>query len=375
MVNRITFLLIFIFLSSCLLTANAQEKADSLIINIGKSKLIFLVNDPKDLDELEKYDLNAILKELKLKLAADSSLLSSESNKNLSQDTTIVIDNTTKEEWDSKWSEEEDRRVGADDKWKDDDRWSDEKQDDSWREDNNWSNNNSSSSSSTRRYRSTRHLVNFDIGINNWLSNGKFPSESNEQYTVRPWGSWYFAVNSVQQTQLKGRLYIEWGPGISWYNFKFEDDRTIIRNDNGITTFTSDPDLERSYKKSKLTVTNVNFMAVPMIQFGKSKRKRYSSVNSWRSLPNVRIGGSDGGFRIGLGGYAGFRLGSRSKVKFSGGKKDKDRGSFNIQTLRYGTRLQMGYKGTDIFINYDLNELFNEGRGPELNAFSFGIIL
>ena len=112
-----------------------------------------------------------------------------------------------------------------------------------------------------------------------------------------------------------------------------------------------------------------------MIQFGETKRKRYSGINSWRDIPDIRIGRADGGFRIGLGGYAGFRLGSRSKVKFSDGKKDKERDDFNIQTFRYGARLQMGYRGTDIFINYDLNELFNEGRGPELNAFSFGIIL
>jgi len=26
-------------------------------------------------------------------------------------------------------------------------------------------------------------------------------------------------------------------------------------------------------------------------------------------------------------------------------------------------------------MNYDLNDLFSAGRGPELNAFSFGIII
>ena len=29
---------------------------------------------------------------------------------------------------------------------------------------------------------------------------------------------------------------------------------------------------------------------------------------------------------------------------------------------------------TDLFFNYDLNELFAEGKGPKLNAFSFGVI-
>jgi hypothetical protein len=35
----------------------------------------------------------------------------------------------------------------------------------------------------------------------------------------------------------------------------------------------------------------------------------------------------------------------------------------------------MSVRSLDVFFNYDLNDLFNEGRGPELNAFSFGIIL
>jgi len=38
-------------------------------------------------------------------------------------------------------------------------------------------------------------------------------------------------------------------------------------------------------------------------------------------------------------------------------------------------RFQMGYRGIDFYANYDLNELFVEGRGPQLNAFSFGFVL
>ena len=43
--------------------------------------------------------------------------------------------------------------------------------------------------------------------------------------------------------------------------------------------------------------------------------------------------------------------------------------------LRYGLRAQLGFGDTDLFFTYDLNELFNEDQGPELNAFSIGIIL
>ena len=83
------------------------------------------------------------------------------------------------------------------------------------------------------------------------------------------------------------------------------------------------------------------------------------------------------GFRFGVGGYAGYRLGSRSKFVFKdGGNKEKDinRNNFYLSNFRYGIRAQMGYKGVDFFANYDLNKVFAQDKGPDLNAISFGII-
>ena len=75
--------------------------------------------------------------------------------------------------------------------------------------------------------------------------------------------------------------------------------------------------------------------------------------------------------------YAGYRLGSRAKYVFredDDRERVKDRTNFYVNNWRYGVRFQVGYRGLDLFANYDLNELFVEGRGPELNAFSFGIV-
>ncbi len=361
--KRITYYLLLVFLLSGILTSlEAQQKTDSLIINVGTSKVIFLVNDPNDLEELSKYDLNAILNNLKLKLAPDSTLVNE--NEQVIGDTTIVVKEEPKEE--SEYSEEyEQWKSRKDDDWRRDDRW--RSRDDDRR---------TFTINTRKRRRDSRHLINFDLGTNNYLNDGKFPEESDAQHAVRPWGSWYFAINSTHQFKLKGRLYLELGPGISWYNFKFQDDRTRITEVDGVTTFIEDPDINRDYKKSKLTASFLNIAAVPMIQFGRERKRR--SVGNWDGLTDwnrFKIGGSDGGFRMGVGGYAGYRLGSHSKVKFEGGKKDKDRDNFNLTNLRYGVRVQMGYRGTDLFFNYDMNELFNEGKGPKLNAFSFGIIL
>ncbi|QSE96023.1 hypothetical protein [Fulvivirga lutea] len=333
-------------------TAFGQNKPDTLIINAGQSKLIFIINSPEDLKEFEKYDLNAVLKNLKLKLTSDSVLVSENTNEAIKKDTTVVVA-------DNEWREQDN----------DDDRWRN-KEDDSWRGDY-----SSTSKVKKRGAGSTRHLINFDLGTNNYLSDGKFPEESDAQYAVRPWGSWYVGINSIYQTNVKGRFYIEWGPGISWYNFKFQDDRTRITEVDGVTTFIQDPDLTRDYKKSKLTASFINFTAVPMFQFGQKRERRSSNFSSLSNWNKINIGRSYGGFRMGVGGYAGFRLGSHSKVKLEGGDKDKERDNFNLNNFRYGVRVQMGFRGTDLFFNYDMNELFTEDKGPKLNAFSFGIIL
>jgi hypothetical protein len=82
-------------------------------------------------------------------------------------------------------------------------------------------------------------------------------------------------------------------------------------------------------------------------------------------------------FRIGAGQYVGNRIGSYAKQQYQvNGEKEfnRERDPFFLENIRYGVRLQLGIRSTDFFINYDLNELFVENRGPALNAYSFGII-
>jgi hypothetical protein len=54
-------------------------------------------------------------------------------------------------------------------------------------------------------------------------------------------------------------------------------------------------------------------------------------------------------------------------------EKSREKNNFYLNNVRYGGRLLLGFGEVDFFINYDLNTLFAENRGPELNPFSFGI--
>jgi len=322
----------------------AQQKTDSLILNVGKSKIIFLINDQADLKSMQNYDLNQILDHLSARLTGDSTLVREDGT--AVDDTTVVVN-------EQKVSNR-DKIVEQDDKATDE------------------SEEVSEVEVSRKLRRGTFHSFNFDIGTNNYLQDGAFPDETNEPYSVKPFGSWYVGISSIYKTYVGGPLYLEWGGGVSWYNFKFENKSVRLRDtDNGVEFFeATDTDVE--FVKSKLTVAYAHVSFVPMLEFG--RHRRYRDKQFWHNWWNND--GDNRGFRIGFGGYAGYKIDSYTKAVIDNGDKEKDRNhdNFHLENFRYGARIQMGYRGTDLFFNYDFNELFSEGGGPKLNAFSFGII-
>jgi len=307
----------------------AQSATDTVIVNLGKtSQVVFTIKDRSDLEILKQYDFQSLFQDIisKIELNDTTSLVSTtDSIPPLNEDDNLSLQSNDEQEeeiddWDQHWSE--------------------------------------------KRWRTTQSF-NFDLGTNNYLSNGKFPDSENAPYAVRPWGSWYVAINSIQRTRVGNNFFLEWGGGVSWYNFKFEDDNILVQKDDAGVTFIRDETTGLAYKKSKLTVSYINAQLIPMLDFGGGNHKSRFWDNSHSA------------FRIGAGPYIGYRIGSYSKVKLKDDgdtKKDKEHDSFYIENIRYGMRVQLGFRNTDLFFNYDMNELFTEGKGPSLNAFSFGVI-
>jgi len=227
----------------------------------------------------------------------------------------------------------------------------------------------------TKYRKGTHNHFKIDLGINNYLENNDFPDANNALYSVKPFGSWYVALNAIHKTNIAGPLFVDWGGGFSWYNFKYENTDTRITKTNNGVVFDKDP-RDINPIKSKLSASFINVSFVPLLDFGYSERTH----NYWR-FPDGDIEidfRRKYGFKIGFGGYAGYRLGSHSKqVYSSNGDREKDRetSNFFINNIRYGLRFQLGAGRVDLFANYDLNELFSVNKGPELNAFSLGFTL
>lgn len=220
-----------------------------------------------------------------------------------------------------------------------------------------------------RRNYGTHHNFEIDLGLNNYLEDGNAPSDNDALYAVKPWGSWYIALKGTNDTHVTGPFHLLWGPEVSWYNFKFENENVVISEGSDQVLFT---EVQGDFipMKSKLTAAYLNFSAVPMLKFGDSHRSRHRF--HWHGFRNNE------GFRIGMGGYAGYKIASYTKnvIKEDGDRnKDRNKDGFYLNNFRYGVRFQAGFRNLDIFVNYDLNELFAENKGPKLNAFSFGVVL
>lgn len=312
--------------SISLISVAQARPGDTVVVELAKtSKVVFTMKDRTDLETLKQYDFQALFNDIFSKLEKN------DTTRVAPMDTTKKVNTDRLEVVNDDWGKEDDE-----------DDWDD------------------------RRYHhhNTRHSFNFDFGTNNFLEEGSFPDNNGAQYAVRPWGSWYIGLNSTLRTQLSNKFFLEWGAGVSWYDFKFQDDNTrMVEDDNGIS-FVAD-NLDVSYTKSKLEISYLNASLVPVFDFGGDNRKArfWSSHNS--------------NFRIGAGPYVGYRLYSKSKLvyKEDGDKeKDKESNNFYLNNMRYGIRVQLGIRSADFFFNYDLNELFVENKGPKLNAFSFGVV-
>lgn len=345
-----SYIIALLTLTTLTVTAAAQSKTDTVKIPLAKtSHLVFTMRDRSDLEILKHYDFQTLFQDILLKLEkSDNDTVPAPGPTPTTPSTTETTESNGEV---GRSSSIEDN---GSDKNQDNDR--DNDNDDDW---DNWQGHR-------RRWGRTWQSFNFDLGTNNWLQNGSFPDKNNASYSVKPWGSWYIAFNSIQRSRLGKNFFLEWGGGISWYTFKFQDASTRLqRNDYGVT-FVTDDTPNRSHIKSKLGITFINASLVPVLDFGDHSRK----PRIWNNYHSA--------FRIGLGPYVGYRISSLTKVVYkengSSRDKDKDHGNFYLNNLRYGARLQVGFRSTDFFFNYDMNDIFASGKGPDLNAFSFGVI-
>ncbi|WP_242928112.1 outer membrane beta-barrel protein [Pontibacter vulgaris] len=203
-------------------------------------------------------------------------------------------------------------------------------------------------------YKATRFNFGVDLGLNNFVNT----NDAAFVPDLKPLGSRYISLNSHLVSQIGGKespFHLVSGLEFSFNNYMF-DKNAVIEDIDDQTQFRRVADID--YDKSKLTHSAVNVPLMAMLKFKTKNNKD--------------------GFKIGAGAFAGYRLGSHAKLKYEENnrtEKDKIRGSYNLSDFQYGVEGVVGYRGLDLFVKYNMNDLFKDNRGPQANVISFGIRL
>lgn len=213
-------------------------------------------------------------------------------------------------------------------------------------------------SKTPKRAKKLHIFATYDFGFNNYLESGKFPNDVNAQYSVKPWGSWNFALGGGMRWYVAKPVSIDMTANFSWYNFKYQDRSTRVTKTDDDVIFSRDI-AGAEYLKSKTVVPYLNISITPIVHFGKGQK----GVNHTN-------------FRIGAGVYAGYRLGGAVKYVYNlddTRMKFRNEGDYFLNTYRYGVKTLFGFKDINLYASYDLSTLYAEGKGPKLNPISFGL--
>ena len=193
------------------------------------------------------------------------------------------------------------------------------------------------------------------VGFNNVITEGQSLADSD--YKVA--GSRFAELGWAWKTRVfddSNWLRIKYGFSFQFNGLKATDNRYLV--DTGaqteLQTFPLDLD------KSKFRLDNLVFPV--HFEFGPSNKvegKDYFRYNTHKKI------------KIGVGGYAGFNLSSRQKLKFSEDGQDvkqKLKANYNVNSFVYGLSTYVGWRGTALYLKYDLNPIFKDNPIEQRNV-------
>ena len=204
----------------------------------------------------------------------------------------------------------------------------------------------------------TSTVLLFATGFNNVI----MPSRSLKDSPYKIGRSRFVELGYDLQTRvLKNSNFIRLHYGIS-----FQWDKLVPKNNQYFVQNGNMTNLEQfplSLKKSKLTITNLVF---PLhIEFGPSLKLdreniRYVTTNH---------------FKIGIGGYAGFNIGTKQKLKYNEDDakvKEKIKKDYNTTNFVYGLSSYIGFGNISLYAKYNLSPIFKNQTIKE-NNISLGL--
>ncbi|CAH8282592.1 hypothetical protein EV196_105114 [Mariniflexile fucanivorans] len=197
------------------------------------------------------------------------------------------------------------------------------------------------------------------FGLNNAIIAGEKLDDSPYKFG----GSRFFEIGWAWKTRVfkeSNFMRLKYGYSFQFNGLKPTDNQYFVQDGNQTTLETFPENL----KKSKLTITNLVFPV--HFEFGPSKKIEKDTYFRYST---------DNQFKIGLGGYGGFNIGTRQKLKYEldgDRKKDKQKQSFNTSDLVYGLSGYIAFDEVALYVKYDLSPVFKD-QAIKQNNISIGL--
>jgi len=192
--------------------------------------------------------------------------------------------------------------------------------------------------------RTTSKLV-VAFGFNNLITEG----ESFSDTEIKIGGSRFFELGWAWKTRVfkdSNWLRFKYGFSFSWDGLKPDDNQYYV--DTGEETILVVH--EQNLNKAKLRVDK---LIIPMhFEFGPSSKKEYPNYFRYSTHKQLKFG---------IGGFVGFKMSSRQKLKYSedgSKKKEKIKASYNTNSVMYGLSSYIGWGWTALYLRYEINPIF-----------------
>ncbi|WP_041342634.1 outer membrane beta-barrel protein [Runella slithyformis] len=322
------------------------QKGDSLIVQFGNNtRMIIQARDKEGILSLRQYDLNKIVRDMGAALDSSSKetyiYINEKNGRKYLKDTVLVI---SRKDGEVKITINESKQGSSESKAGSSDNSTNSNDDDG-----------TVTRSVTRRYKSPRNGFDVLVGLNTYAKNTPLTYQESD-YDLLPWGSRFVSLSWVRGAAIsRGKdasLGLDLGIDVSWYNMMFDGNNTV-QKDTRALSFPAAVASGDVYK-SKLTSAYLNLSLMPTLAI-------HHGPISYLS--------------VGI--YGGYRLDSYTKVQERRkGHSERTHSNFHLNDFRYGFGAELGIRHfPDLFMQYDLGELYQTAKGPAVRMISFGIRL
>jgi len=214
-----------------------------------------------------------------------------------------------------------------------------------------------------KKNRATTTQFIFAMGVNNVLEDHRLNSLNDSEYKF--WQSHFYEVGlswKTRLTQEASQIYFKYGVSFLWNNLRLDNNKYHVKNEE-VTELRS---FSENLSESRLRHVQMNFPVHFEWDFSKNKKGRDGFV----------FDGVNNGARLGIGGFVGFKLGTRQYLEYRDADgvavEEVQYDNFNMNTVNYGLSAYLGYRSASLYVKYDLNPLF---KNTEIRNISIGIRL